>query len=395
MTWRGREVAARTARIRPAGGVSPPVAILAQTASRTPTSPSRATWCSWGATTASRSGTSPTRRRPPCARRSSAPAARATCRCGATCSSCRSRMPRGRVDCGTQGVAGPASPERFRGVRIFDISNLDACARWRRCRPAAARTRTRWCRTSRPSQRLRLRLGHRRRPPGEELEGCSGGRPDEDPNTSLLPHRGDPGAAGRAAEARVVNEPRIFADPETGNPAGLWPGGDHGAGARSDGRPTSATTSPPIRARAGGGRLLRQRHPARHLGPRQPGAHRRGARPQLRLLALGHLQQRRHARSSSPTSGAAAPRRAAARPTGPSGAPTPFPVVTASCARLLLQAAGAADRRRRTAWPTTARWCRCPAATSRCRRGTRAASRSSTSPTPPTRSRSPSSTAAR
>src|SRR5262249_3607203 len=31
---------------------------------------------------------------------------------------------RGRVDCGTQGVAPPSSPERFRGVRIFDISNL-------------------------------------------------------------------------------------------------------------------------------------------------------------------------------------------------------------------------------------------------------------------------------
>ena len=29
----------------------------------------------------------------------------------------------GRVDCGTQGVAAPVSAERFRGVRIFDISN--------------------------------------------------------------------------------------------------------------------------------------------------------------------------------------------------------------------------------------------------------------------------------
>src|SRR5213592_231701 len=31
---------------------------------------------------------------------------------------------RGRIDCGTQGVAPAVSPERFRGVRIFDISNL-------------------------------------------------------------------------------------------------------------------------------------------------------------------------------------------------------------------------------------------------------------------------------
>jgi hypothetical protein len=32
---------------------------------------------------------------------------------------------RGRVDCGTQGVEEPVSAERFRGVRVFDISDLD------------------------------------------------------------------------------------------------------------------------------------------------------------------------------------------------------------------------------------------------------------------------------
>src|SRR4030095_4431811 len=31
---------------------------------------------------------------------------------------------RGRVDCGTQGVTETASAERFRGVRIFDISDI-------------------------------------------------------------------------------------------------------------------------------------------------------------------------------------------------------------------------------------------------------------------------------
>src|SRR4029078_4873218 len=30
----------------------------------------------------------------------------------------------GRLDCGTQGVATPVSAERFRGVRIFDITDL-------------------------------------------------------------------------------------------------------------------------------------------------------------------------------------------------------------------------------------------------------------------------------
>ncbi len=32
---------------------------------------------------------------------------------------------RGRIDCGTQGASGAVNPERFRGVRIFDISDLD------------------------------------------------------------------------------------------------------------------------------------------------------------------------------------------------------------------------------------------------------------------------------
>ena len=31
---------------------------------------------------------------------------------------------RGRIDCGTQGVQTPVSAERFRGVRVFDISDI-------------------------------------------------------------------------------------------------------------------------------------------------------------------------------------------------------------------------------------------------------------------------------
>lgn len=32
---------------------------------------------------------------------------------------------RGRIDCGTQGASGAVNPDRFRGVRIFDISDID------------------------------------------------------------------------------------------------------------------------------------------------------------------------------------------------------------------------------------------------------------------------------
>jgi hypothetical protein len=31
---------------------------------------------------------------------------------------------RGRIDCGTQGAPGPVNPDRFRGVRVFDISDI-------------------------------------------------------------------------------------------------------------------------------------------------------------------------------------------------------------------------------------------------------------------------------
>jgi hypothetical protein len=50
----------------------------------------------------------------------------------------------GRIDCGTEGVQQPVSAERFRGVRIFDISDMTAPQQVARCRRAAARTRTRW-----------------------------------------------------------------------------------------------------------------------------------------------------------------------------------------------------------------------------------------------------------
>ena len=50
---------------------------------------------------------------------------------------------RGRVDCGTGGVEEVASKDRFRGVRVFDISDVTHPRRSRRCRRAAVRTRTR------------------------------------------------------------------------------------------------------------------------------------------------------------------------------------------------------------------------------------------------------------
>ncbi len=118
-----------------------------------------------------------------------------------------------RVDCGAQGVADTVSPERFRGVRIFDISDLDhpkQVAAVQTCRgshthtlvPDPADSGTIYVYVSETSV---VR-------PGSELAGCSGLRPEQDPNTSLF--RIDIIRVPLAApsEAKIVSSPRIFAD---------------------------------------------------------------------------------------------------------------------------------------------------------------------------------------
>lgn len=140
---------------------------------------------------------------------------------------------RGRVDCGAQGVMEAVSPERFRGVRIFDISDLD-----RPTQVAAVQT----CRGSHthtlvadPDDDAHVYVyvsGAAGVRPAEELEGCVMPGPEgEDLEESAL-FRIEVIRVPIAAphEAEVVSEPRPFADPETGDVAGLWAGGDHGPG---------------------------------------------------------------------------------------------------------------------------------------------------------------------
>ena len=59
--------------------------------------------------------------------------------------------------------------------------------------------------------------------PGDELAGCSGLDPKEDPNTALFSI--DVIKVPLApATAKIVNRPRIFADPKSGAISGLWQG---------------------------------------------------------------------------------------------------------------------------------------------------------------------------
>jgi hypothetical protein len=138
---------------------------------------------------------------------------------------------RGRVDCGTQGVAATASPERFRGVRIFDISDLKhpkQVAAVQTCR--GSHTHTLIVNPSDPANLYIYGSGTNTPRPGEELAGCSGADPKEDPNTALFSIDVIHVPIAAPETARIINRPRVFTDSATGAISGLWPGGDHGPG---------------------------------------------------------------------------------------------------------------------------------------------------------------------
>jgi hypothetical protein len=141
---------------------------------------------------------------------------------------------RGRLDCGTQGVVAPASTERFRGVRIFDITDLKnpkQIAAVQTCRGSHTHTLV----TS-PTDKNNIYIygsGTGQVRPGEELAGCSGGKPEEDPNTALFSIDVIQVPLAAPETAKVIARPRVFADPKTGAYGGLWQGGNHGEGTQS------------------------------------------------------------------------------------------------------------------------------------------------------------------
>ena len=135
---------------------------------------------------------------------------------------------RGRLDCGLQGVNKDVSMERFRGIRIFDISDLE-----RPVQVGAVQT----CRGSHThsvvsgpgddGKIIVYNSGTSSVRDEAELEGCIGESPGDD-RTALfridvieIPVD-DPG------KARIVDSPAVFADPESGVLGALWRGGDHG-----------------------------------------------------------------------------------------------------------------------------------------------------------------------
>ncbi len=141
---------------------------------------------------------------------------------------------RGRIDCGIGGVQEKVSAERFRGIRIFDISNLrkpKQVAAVQTCRGSHTHTLV-----NDPKDRNNLYVyvsGTGVVRAAEELAGCSGKDPKDDPNTSLFSIDVIRIPLNAPETARIVSQPRIFADPVTGELAGLWKGGDHGPGTQA------------------------------------------------------------------------------------------------------------------------------------------------------------------
>ena len=152
-------------------------------------------------------------------------------------------MPNGRLDCGTQGfppepppAAGhekehhppAAQKDRFRGVRIFDISDIKnpkQVAAVQTCRGSHTHTLV-----LDPNDKDNVYIyvsgtSFVRQP--EELAGCSNEAPDKDPNTALFRIEVIKVPVATPQDAKVVSSPRVFIDPRTGALNGLSNGGSH------------------------------------------------------------------------------------------------------------------------------------------------------------------------
>jgi hypothetical protein len=141
---------------------------------------------------------------------------------------------RGRVDCGLEGVRGAVSAERFRGIRVFDISDVTKprqVAAIQTCRGSHTHTLI-----VDPDDKANLYIygsGTGTVRSGDELADCSGKDPKEDPNTALFSIDVIQIPVTAPERARVVSRPRIFADAATGAVSGLWQGGNHGPGTQT------------------------------------------------------------------------------------------------------------------------------------------------------------------
>ncbi len=136
---------------------------------------------------------------------------------------------RGRIDCGGQGVEEEVSEERFRGIRIFDISDPltpRQVGLVQTCRGSHTHTVV----SSDEESIIVYNSGTSSIRPEEELAGCVAGFPGDE-NTALFSIDVIEIPIDNPIESRIIDSPRVFANDDT--VAGLWQGGDHGEGTQS------------------------------------------------------------------------------------------------------------------------------------------------------------------
>ena len=117
----------------------------------------------------------------------------------------------GRLDCGTEGVEEAVSPDRLRGIRIFDISDI---------RNPRYITNVQTCRGSHthtvlahPDDRENVYIyvsGSAPVRPAEELPGCVAAPPSEDPTSALFRIEVIRVPLANPEQAAIVSSPRIF-----------------------------------------------------------------------------------------------------------------------------------------------------------------------------------------
>ena len=133
---------------------------------------------------------------------------------------------RSRIDCGLEGVNRDSSPDRFRGIRIFDISNLyepKQVGAVQTCR--GSHTHSVVSSSNKEGKIIVYNSGTGRVRDNEEKADCfgwdGGGSSYFSIDVIEIPID-DP------SRSKIVKSPKVFTDLETGNIAGLWRGGDHG-----------------------------------------------------------------------------------------------------------------------------------------------------------------------
>ena len=135
---------------------------------------------------------------------------------------------RGRLDCGLQGVDPEPNEERFRGIRLFDISNPEMpiqVGAVQTCRGSHTHSVVEGPNSD--GKIIVFNSGTSSIRDQEEMVDCFEDIPGDD-RTALFRIDVIEIPIDNPSNSKIIDSPTVFADLETGVIAGLWRGGDHG-----------------------------------------------------------------------------------------------------------------------------------------------------------------------